>query len=151
MDLFIALYDGQGEGRDLTPAMSWPEPVIAESLDAAPDRGPVLVTIRYSIDDGEADAFLATMHELGGERHRDGAHDWGVYQDAAEPGAWLEWFFLPSWAEHLRQHERTTKHDQDVHARARAFHRGAEPPEVSHFLAPLRIAQRVAKTQGGPR
>ncbi|MEO3431905.1 MFS transporter [Inquilinus sp. CAU 1745] len=142
---------GQGEALDLTPAMSWPEPVIAESLDAAPDRGPVLVTIRYQVDEGDTEGFLAAMHEIAGERYRDGAHDWGVYQDAAEPGAWIEWFFLPSWAEHLRQHERATKHDQDIHARAREFHLGAEPPEVSHFLAPLHSTQIVAKTKGGAR
>ncbi len=127
---------GQGEAIDLSPAMSWPEPVVAQDLDAAPDRGPVMVTIRYRIDQADTPAFLAAMHELSDERYRDGAHDWGVYQDAAHPSAWIEWFFLPSWAEHLRQHERTTKHDQDVHARAREFHRGAEPPEVSHLLAP---------------
>ncbi len=139
----------QGEALDLTPAMSWPEPVAAESLDAAPDRGPVLVTIRYRIEEGDSEGFLSAMHELAGERYRDGAHDWGVYQDAAEPGAWIEWFFLPSWAEHLRQHERATKHDQDIHEQAREFHRGAEPPEVSHFLAPLRSTQIAAKTKGG--
>lgn len=138
---------GQGEAIDLSPAMSWPEPVVAEDLDAAPDRGPVMVTIRYRIDEADTPAFLAAMHELSDERYRDGAHDWGVYQDAADPGVWIEWFFLPSWTEHLRQHERATKHDQDTHARTRTFHRGAEPPEVSHFLAPLRSAQIVAKTR----
>ena len=140
---------GQGEALDLSPAMSWPEPVIAESLDAAPDRGPVLVTIRYRIDEADTPAFLAAAYELSDERYRDGAHDWGVYQDAADPSVWIEWFFLPSWAEHLRQHERATKHDQDIHARARTFHRGAEPPEVSHFLAPLRAMQIGSKKKGG--
>lgn len=142
---------GQGEALDLSPAMSWPEPVVAEGLDAAPDRGPVMVTIRYRINEGEAQAFLAAMLELSNERYRDGAHDWGVYQDTAEPSIWVEWFFLPSWAEHLRQHDRATKHDQDIHARARAFHRGAQPPEVSHLLAPLpstRIASKTEKAGG---
>ena len=140
---------GQGETMDFSPAMSWPEPVVGEGLDAAPDRGPVMVTIRYRIDKGDEYAFLAAMHELAGERYRDGAHDWGVYQDAAEPATWIEWFFLPSWAEHLRQHERVTKHDQDSHARARAFHRGAEPPQVSHFLAPVHSMLIASKTKGG--
>jgi predicted MFS family arabinose efflux permease len=138
---------GQGEAIDFTPAMSWPEPVISEEVDAAHDRGPVLVTIRYRIDADDAEAFLSAMHELAGERYRDGAHDWGVYQDAAEPKAWIEWFFLPSWAEHLRQHERVTKHDRDIQDLAVQFHRGAEPPEVSHFLAPLKSVI-VAKKKG---
>lgn len=138
---------GQGEAIDLSPAMSWPEPVVAENLDAASDRGPVMVTIRYRIDEGDAHAFLAAMHELSDERYRDGAHDWGVYQDTADPSVWIEWFFLPSWAEHLRQHERATKHDRDVHARTRRFHRGAEPPAVSHFLAPRHAMQIESTTK----
>lgn len=140
---------GQGEAIDLSPAMSWPEPVVAEDLDAAPDRGPVMVTIRYRIDEADTPAFLAAMYELSDERYRDGAHDWGVYQDAAAPSVWIEWFFLPSWAEHLRQHERATKHDEDIHARTRRFHRGAEPPEVSHFLAPRHAMPIGSTTRGG--
>jgi predicted MFS family arabinose efflux permease len=139
---------GQGEGIDFSPAMSWPEPVVSADLDAKPDRGPVMVTIRYQIDEGDARAYLAAMQELSDERYRDGAHHWGVYQDAADPRVWVEWFFLPSWAEHLRQHERATKHDQDIHARARAFHRGVEPPEVRHLLAPLPVWLAGTATQG---
>lgn len=131
---------GQGEGLDLTPAMSWPEPTVASHFDADPDRGPVLVTIRYEIDEGDTGAFLAAMQATSGERYRDGAHEWGVYQDAARPHVWIEWFCLPSWAEHLRQHERATRHDHDTHARARAFHRGHTPPQVDHYLAPPRSA-----------
>ncbi len=129
---------GQGENLDLTPAMSWPEPVVSEDIAASPDRGPVMVTIRYRIDEAQSETFLATMRELSHERYRDGAHDWGIYQDAADSQTWIEWFFLPSWAEHLRQHERATKHDEDTHVRARKFHRGSEPPEVNHYLAPAR-------------
>lgn len=139
----------QGEVLDLAPAMSWPEPVVAEGLDDTPDRGPVMVTVRYQIDEAETHDFLAAMRELSNERYRDGAHDWGVYQDAADPCAWIEWFFLPSWAEHLRQHERATKHDMDIHARARDFHRGATPPEVRHFLAPLRPQKHTQISEGG--
>src|SRR5690606_17544542 len=107
-----------------------------------------MVTLRFLIDEGDTHAFLSAIHELSGERYRDGAHDWGVYQDAADPGAWIEWFFLPSWAEHLRQHERATKHDQDVHALTRKFHRGAEPPQVSHFLAPVYSTLIASKAKG---
>src|SRR3546814_4174676 len=85
------------------------------------------------------------MYQLSGERYRDGAHEWGVYQDAAEPSVWIEWFFLPSWDEHLRQHERATKHDQDIHARARQFHRGAERSEehTSELQSLMRISYAV--------
>ena len=108
-----------------------------------------MVTIRYEIDEADTDAFLSAMRELSDERYRDGAHEWGVYQDAADPRAWIEWFFLPSWAEHLRQHERATKHDEDIHGRARNLHRGGAAPEIRHYLAPARRAGRLPDKQGG--
>jgi MFS family permease len=142
---------GQGEGLDLTPAMSWADPVVAADFDDHPDRGPVLVTIRYEIDASDTETFLTRTYELSGERYRDGAYDWGIYQDAADPRSWTEWFFVSSWAEHLRQHERATRHDLDTHARTRAFHRGESPPEVRHHLAPARrgVAARAPKNAGG--
>ena len=126
---------GQAEGRDLSPSMAWATPIVAEDFDDDPDRGPVLVTITYEVDPDDAAPFLTAMHELSSERYRDGAHDWGVYQDAADPRQWIEWFFVSSWAEHLRQHDRVTRHDQDVHDTAQGFHRGATSPEVRHYLA----------------
>ena len=139
---------GQGEHRDLTPAMSWGAPVIGDTFDDAPDRGPVLVTISYVIDEQNTDAFLQAIHALSAERYRNGAYSWGVYQDAAEPDIWFEWFFLPSWAEHLRQHERVTRHDQDLHDVVRVYHGGDAPPEVRHYLAPIRTAS-LRRPAGG--
>jgi MFS family permease len=133
---------GQGEALDLTPALSWADPVVADDFDDHPDRGPVLIAIRYEIDALDTDAFLHAIHELSGQRYRDGAYDWGIYQDAANPRIWTEWFFVSSWAEHLRQHERFTRADQDTHACVRAFHRGGSAPEVSHYLAPVRRTSR---------
>ena len=129
---------GQAEGWDLTPSLAWAAPVVAADFDDDPDRGPVLVTIAYEIDPADEPAFLAALRALSGERYRDGAQDWGAYQDAADPRRWVEWFFLASWAEHLRQHARVTHHDQAVHAAAHAFHRGAAAPEVRHYLAPAK-------------
>jgi MFS family permease len=131
---------GQGEDLDLTPAMSWADPTVAVDVDATPDRGPVIISIRYEVEPSDTNDFLKATHELSGERYRDGAYDWGVYQDASDARIWTEWFFVPSWAEHLRQHDRATRHDQDIHQRARAFHRGKSDPEVRHYLAPARGA-----------
>src|SRR3546814_6529304 len=105
-------------------------------------RSPVLGTIRYRIDEADSDQFLKAIYELSDERYRDGAYNWGVSQDSAEPRVWIEWFFVSSWAEHLRQHERATGHDQDVHDSVRAYHRGGIPPEVRHYLAPPHTAAR---------
>ncbi|MTH77101.1 MFS transporter [Paracoccus aestuariivivens] len=142
---------GQGQGHDMSPATSWPSPEMAEDLASSNDRGPVLVTITYEVDSEETEAFLAAMTGLSGERYRDGAHDWGIYQDAASPRLWIEWFFLHSWAEHLRQHERHTKHDVLDHARAHAFHRGIRPPEIRHYLAPRNSRTGAPVPPKGPK
>ena len=50
-------------------------------------------------------------------------------------GAVVEWFFVESWAEHLRQHHRVSHADADLQAEALRFHVGPDKPEVHHFLA----------------
>jgi MFS family permease len=131
---------GQGEDMDLSPSAYWPAPAVHRSIGDVTDRGPVMVTIEYRIDPTVESGFLAAIHTLSEERYRDGAYQWGVHQDAERPARRVEWFLLPSWAEHLRQHERTTRHDQDIQEAVRAFHSGAEPPRVRHWLAPAVIA-----------
>lgn len=127
---------GQGEDLDLSPSSYWPAPAVDDGIDDAADRGPVMVTIEYEINPRDEASFLNAIHELSGERYRDGAYQWGVYQDAEKPGLWFEWFLVSSWAEHLRQHERTTVHDKDIQQRLKAFHIGPESPRVRHMLAP---------------
>ena len=131
---------GQGEGLDLAPSLHWPEPVVL--LDAAHDRGPVLVTVEYQIDAADADRFLSVMCELGEARRRMGAVQWGVSEDAALPGRYIEYFFEGSWLAHLRHHERVTGADRVLQERALALHRGDSPPQVRHLLAPRWAGKR---------
>ena len=121
-----------GAGVDLTPSMHWPEPMLARELEA--DRGPVLVTVEYRIASADRDAFLAALQRLGNERRRDGAFDWGLFEDAAVEGRFVETFLLDSWIEHLRQHERVTNADRVVQDAVNRFHvEGA--PKVTHLIA----------------
>jgi hypothetical protein len=122
----------EGAAPDLRPAPRWPDPQLAASFEV--ERGPVLVTVEYEIDPGDAEAFARAMRALGRIRLRDGALRWGLWADAARPGRYLESFVVESWLEHLRQHERTTAADREVQRLAHAFHRGAEPPLVTHFV-----------------
>ncbi len=126
----------QGRTLNLAPSMHWPEPV--GSAELSPDRGPVMITIEYQIDPQRAGEFTATLDRLSGQRRRDGAYAWGLFEDVAQPGRYLEYFLVASWLEHLRQHERVTHSDKDTQEQARAFHRGEGQPKVSHFLAPDR-------------
>ncbi len=122
------------EGRvDLVPAGHWPEPAVPSGL--AEDAGPVMVLVAYRIDPANAGEFTATMQHLAAERRRDGAYQWDLMHDVADPAAYTEYFLVESWSEHERQHARVTRHDADVQAQAAAFHVGSEPPHVRHLVA----------------
>ena len=72
------------EDLNLRPAGHWPAPEL--SVPVSNDRGPVLVTLEYRIDDADRAAFQAQMRALGTIRRRDGAVVWGVVEDVATPG-----------------------------------------------------------------
>ncbi|MDP8980398.1 MAG: MFS transporter [Acidobacteriota bacterium] len=118
---------------DTTPSPHWPEPQLMRDTD--PERGPVLVTVEYFIDPAHASEFIAAMREMRRIRRRDGAVRWGIFEDAATPGRYLESFLVQSWGEHLRQHERVTVSDRKLEEQALKFHRAEGVPKVVHWLA----------------
>lgn len=120
------------ESLDLAPSGHWPEPVPGESLEH--DRGPVLVTVEYLIDLEDRLSFLDRMQALGRSRQRDGAVQWGIMEDVARPGTYLEYFLVASWLEHLRQHERVTGEERRLQDTLRRLHQGAQAPIVRHFI-----------------
>jgi len=116
---------------DLTPNPHWPAPVILGEIDV--ERTPVLVTLEYEIEPAKAEAFATAMERLAAMRRRDGAISWGLYRDAQRPGHFLETFLVPSWLEHLRQHERSTEADRRIEDAVRAFLTQGRPT-VTHFV-----------------
>jgi MFS family permease len=123
-----------GAGVDLTPSMHWPEPIVSKAV--ASEAGPVRVTVEYHVKPKNRAAFIAAMDAVSRQRKRDGAFAWGIFQDTANEGRFVETFFLDSWLEHLRQHRRVTKADQALEDNARRFTRGV--PKVAHYIAPER-------------
>ena len=109
----------------------WRMPAIQEEASAL-EHGPVLVTVRYTVQSQHADAFLRAMQKYGRIRRRDGASWWGVFRDLEEADVYLETFLVTSWAEHVRQHDRFTRGDRDVEAQIREH--VAEEPAVEHFI-----------------
>jgi predicted MFS family arabinose efflux permease len=120
------------ERSDLSPAGVWSDPNV--DIEPRPDDGPVLITVEYDVDPGDAERFVLAMQELSRIRRRDGAYRWELYADLERPGAYLETFVVDSWSEHLRQHERLTVADLEVTKLTRSFHRGERAPEVRHML-----------------
>ncbi len=125
----------QGEGLDFAPSRHWPQPRVETERPEA--RGPVMTMIEYRIALADAPAFLALMGELAQARRRSGAIQWGIMEDVAVSGLYLEYFIEGSWLAHLRHHERVTGTDRILQERIHALHRGDAPPVVRHLLAPL--------------
>jgi MFS family permease len=121
-----------GGGVDLTPSMHWPPPFTARDIEH--DRGPVLVSVEYRIDPRERNAFLRVLNQLARERRRDGAYRWGVFEDAADEGRFVETFLVESWLEHLRQHERVTSADRLLQDEIARFVKDGAP-KVTHWIA----------------
>jgi hypothetical protein len=94
-----------------------------------------MVTLEYVVVQEDSKAFADVMEEMRRIRLRDGALAWGLYRDTADPTRYLEYFIVDSWAQHLRQHERTTVSDREVQDRVNAYHRGDDPPVVRHYIS----------------
>jgi MFS family permease len=118
---------------DMTPSMRWLVPMAV--IEPKPDQGPVLVTLEYHIDPGRSADFNKAMREMGRIRRRDGAMSWGLWRDIADASRYVETFFIESWAEHMRQHERITNADRATEDLVRTFHVGKEPLAVFHFVS----------------
>jgi quinol monooxygenase YgiN len=133
----------QGADLDLAPSMHWPAPMAAGEVE--PDRGPVMVTVEYRIDPKDAAAFLDALRTLADARRRDGAFAWGIFEDVAVPGRYLEYFMEDSWLEHLRHHDRVTQSDRAAQELVHTYHRGADSPRVTHFLAPALTGEAAVR------
>ena len=130
---FLARWKLQtARGLDLSPSAHWPDPITTG--DFSGERGPVMVTLTYTIEPKNREAFLETLERVGRERRRDGAYAWRVFEDPADKSRFVEAYLTDSWLEHLRAHERVTKADQALEARLRTFQVGGGPV-TSHLIA----------------
>ena len=125
-----------GADVDFSPSMQWPEPVTLHAIE--PDSGPVLVTIEYHIDPKNRELFLHAIGRYARERLRDGAYDWGIYEDTAKEGRFLETFLSDSWLDHMRQHQRVTKADDALEQAVRRFQIG-DAPRTTHMISARRV------------
>ena len=117
---------------DREPAIYWPEARLA--FEPEPDTGPVLVTVEYTVAPDREGDFLEAMGRLQRSRRRTGATRWELYRDGDQPARFIELFSVPSWEEHLRQHEgRLTGADREIEEAALAF---SDPPARAEHLLP---------------
>lgn len=108
-------------------------PAIVENIRPRPEDGPVLVTVEYRVASDRAAGFLLAMEDYGRIRRRDAAFRWGIFRDLGDADRYVEMFLVRSWAEHLRQHERSTNADREVERVLRSHVEGI--PEVRHLVS----------------
>jgi MFS family permease len=119
--------------HELLAAGDWPDPQL---VGAAEPSGPVLVTLEYRPRPGLEQDLLAALYAARHARHRTGAVSWRVWRDAADPAHVLEQFVVGSWDEHLRQHERASRRDQQRREEIEGMTDPSRPTTVTHWLAP---------------
>ncbi|MBM2622307.1 MFS transporter [Actinoplanes sp. LDG1-06] len=119
------------DDADRSPAIYWSEPHIM--LEPHLDEGPILVTAVYRVREEKAADFSEAMDAVRLTRLRTGATRWGLFRDGEDPIRYVEVYQVPTWEDHLRQHEgRLTGSDEQAENRAVALAEG--PAEVTHLL-----------------
>ena len=117
---------------DLDPADRWREPAV--KLDIVPRSGPLSIAVEYVVEPHNVGEFVRLMRERQRIRRRDGARQWTLLRNLEETNQWIERFELPTWADYVRFHSRTTLEDAKVSDRIRALHSGPQPPRVRRML-----------------
>jgi hypothetical protein len=120
---------------DLSPA---PVPSPEVQLPVEDSGSPVLVVVAYEVRPEVEEEFLRSARRLRRMRRRTGAVTWSIYQDAARPHRFIETFVLPTWEEHMRQHDRRTVADAGIQESIASYLREGTAPQAKHFVAPPR-------------
>ena len=90
------------------------------------NRGPVLITVEYEIALDRREAFLDAMQQLGAIRRRDGAFGWGIFENLAMPGCYIEAFSRRVMGRSSASaRTRVTREDQRVQEIVHQFHIGS--------------------------
>ncbi|KJC43953.1 MFS transporter [Bradyrhizobium sp. LTSP885] len=96
--------------------------------------GPLVVEIEYRVAQDNARAFHNVMQEVQLSRQRNGAYGWSIARDIADPELWIERYHCPTWLDYLRQRNRPTQSERELHQKAIDFHIGPDPVRVHRML-----------------
>ena len=96
--------------------------------------GPVSIELQYRIPVDKARDFYNIMREQQRARSRNGAYQWSISRNIADPEQWSERFSCPTWNDYLRLRDRRTLEDSELHRRAAQMQIGMEPIRVLRWL-----------------
>ncbi|MGE0700902.1 MAG: MFS transporter [Hyphomicrobiaceae bacterium] len=108
------------------------DPDIKISLIAR--SGPIVIEIEYRVATDRAQEFHAVMQQVRSSRTRNGAYGWTLARDISDPELWIERYHCPTWHDYLRQRNRPTTVERELHAKAMQFHIGKEPVRIHRML-----------------
>jgi hypothetical protein len=123
----------ESQHLDRSPLSYWGPAMV--DLEPDPDAGPIVVSIRYEVSADHEAEFLSAMEAMRRSRLRSGGSGWTLYRVGECPDLFLEQFSVPTWQEHMRQHDgRLTAEDQAIEDAAFAHIVGT--PRAEHLLPP---------------
>lgn len=130
MAIWFPMPSTEGTNNDAVDALEEPE----VNLSISQRSGPIVVEIEYRVNQQKARAFYTTMLQLQAIRQRNGAYDWSIARDIADPELWIERYHCPTWLDYLRQRNRSTQSEREIQLKAIGFHLGPEPIKVHRML-----------------
>ncbi|HMN44123.1 MAG TPA: MFS transporter [Povalibacter sp.] len=108
------------------------EPEVALALTVR--SGPIVIEVDYRVDPEVARQFYEIMMKVQTTRLRNGAFDWSLSRDIADPALWTERYHCPTWGDYLRLRTRFTQGDIELQTAADAFHLGGAGSRVRRRL-----------------
>jgi MFS family permease len=95
------------------------EPEVALAITGR--SGPIVIELDYEVDPKEARQFYDVMLQLQRARLRNGAYQWSLARDLADPTLWTERYHLSTWLDYSRLRSRFTHADRALQEAADTF------------------------------
>jgi hypothetical protein len=116
-------------------------------FEPKPSDGPVTVTVESVIRPEDREEYLSLVEQLRLIFLRNGAFLFRVDENLENPGTFRTEMLVGSWAEHMRQHSRTTKAETEIAERAWSLHAGEGEPVVRHYIGANRMSTPLSFIQ----
>ena len=109
----VRLHDTNADAQRFEPSNRFVPPQVDQDIKSM--SGPIVVYIDYKIENSDISAFLEIMTQRRRMHLRDGSYNWALLRDLETANRWTERYYMPTWTEYLRHHERRTKEDGRMH------------------------------------
>jgi MFS family permease len=130
LGLMLPMPDASANDLEIVELPHEPDVALALTLRS----GPVVIEVDYRVEPAKARQFYDAMLHLQRARRRNGAFDWSLARDIADPARWTERYHCPTWGDYLRLRDRFTHADRLLQAAADAFHQPSDTPRVRRQL-----------------